>query len=626
MMKNLLFIALFLFAFLIASVSDASAAEIVLDAEHHHLGDDFKEELTPGDPEGLNYTGTFTLNSSIDVESAELTLTVKSVVPGPTDEFLDTVYLNEIEIGSLNDYIPENTSDSEAVDIIIPFHPTFFNTGANTIKISSGSNINRSNYDDFEFYDLSLHLSEIEPVTLAPPLKVAWTYKLPWSYVCEKPIVKMLVKDGILYLNGEFDEGLIAVDAETGEPLWNKEWSASLAYKDGILFAVHSSNIDALDAKTGELLWSKEYSGIWWSNPLIFGNTLFISTPDDRYVAAIDAENGTLKWEYEFNITDFGTGGSSYYRMSGPLVNGNILVSGYYASHSIYTEPVEIDPDEPEPEIEEPVVKEGLVALDANMGKEVWRYANSGISSCNPFRYKDLVYVEDEGEVIALSVESGEEVWKTNTGEWADIVEVKNDRMLVNSGKAVMLNASTGEVLKELPYSQFPVSSSVITEKYAYSTGQYKINVFNSSTGEPVWSSSRIKGTAVSDPTLYKDKLYLVSTEGVLYAFEHGEGGLLFTRGLENSATLYFPLIALAVMLLLLAVLLKNSDNRSLVFGSWLIVLAGVLLLSLKVLDPYTCAWSLLGFLSILVFFFFVPLALLVGIAFLVSGVRKRKK
>lgn len=625
MVKNLLCIALLLFASIFASFSAASATEIILDAEHHHLGDYFKDELTPGDPEGLIYTSTFALNSSIDVESAELTVAGRSIVPGPTDEFLDKVYINEIEIGSLNDHIPAETLDSAAVDITIPFHPTILNPGTNTLKISSGSDVNGSNYDDFEFYNLSLHLSEIEPVTLAPPLEVAWTYKLPWRHICEKPMTEIFAVNGVLYLRGELEEGLIAVDVETGEPLWNREWSADLAYKDKVLFAVHSSNIDALNAKTGELLWSKEYSDIWWGNPLIFGNTLFVSTPDDRYVAALDAENGTLKWKYEFNVTDFGTEGSSYYRMSGLLANGNILVSRYYALHSIYNEEIAIDPDEPEPEMEEPVVKEGLIALDANTGKEVWRYTNLGIYSYNPILYKDLVYIEDDGDIIALSVESGEEVWRTNAGDWADIVDVKNDKILIDSGKPVTLDADTGKNLKELPYSELSVSSSVITDNYVYSTGQYNILVFNSSTGEPVWSSSRIRGTSVSDPVLYKDKLYLISTEGVLYAFEHGEGGLLFTRGLENSATYYSPPIAIAGMLLLLAVLLRKSNNKALVFGFWLIALVGVLYLSFKAIDPYTCAWSLLGFLSIPVFFS-LPVILLFGIAFLVYGIRKRKK
>ena len=30
-----------------------------------------------------------------------------------------------------------------------------------------------------------------------------------------------------------------AIDADTGELLWNKEWSANLAYKDGVLTPFH---------------------------------------------------------------------------------------------------------------------------------------------------------------------------------------------------------------------------------------------------------------------------------------------------------------------------------------------------------------------------------------------------
>ena len=91
--KNSFTLALFLIVSLFVFISVASATEIVLDTEHHHLGDDFKEELNPGNPEGLVYTATFTLDTSVDIESAELTLTGRSILPGPTDEFSDKVYL-----------------------------------------------------------------------------------------------------------------------------------------------------------------------------------------------------------------------------------------------------------------------------------------------------------------------------------------------------------------------------------------------------------------------------------------------------------------------------------------------------------------------------------------------------
>jgi len=58
--------------------------------------------LTPAEPGRLVYTATFTPGSA-DIRYAEFTVTVKSIVPEPTDEFLDKVYVNEIEVGPLND-------------------------------------------------------------------------------------------------------------------------------------------------------------------------------------------------------------------------------------------------------------------------------------------------------------------------------------------------------------------------------------------------------------------------------------------------------------------------------------------------------------------------------------------
>lgn len=613
-MKNLLCISLILFISLFVFSSAVSATEIILDTGHHHLGDDFKEELNSGNPEGLVYTVTFTLDPSMDIEDAELTLTGKSIIPGPTDEFLDKVYLNEKKIGSLNDYIPADTPDSAAVNITIPVHPSFFDHGTNTIEISSGSNANGSNYDDFEFYNLSLHLSEIESVTLEPPLKVAWTHEFPWRYIDGIPEIEILAADGVLYLDNGFGSYVTAIDAETGELLWDRKFEVfdqldSMEYGDGVLFVIHFSTIDALNGKTGELLWSREYPD-FWSNSLIFGNTLFVDMCIyNSYVAAIDTENGNLKWRYHLNTTDPGTGGRFSSEISDLRVNGNVLIFRYYTSGS----------------------DDGLIALNAKTGKEIWRYtkaqkeiwryAGLGI----PFLYEDMIYVDYEGDIIALSAESGEEVWKTNMGEWASIAGVKNDKLFISSYRPFILDANTGEILKELPDSRVFASSPVITDNYIYSTDEYYIKVFNSSTGEPVWGSSRIKGVVISDPVLYKDKLYLISSEGVLYAFEHGKEGLFFTRGLEGAAVLYFPLFAVAGMVLLLTKLVRKYENTTLVLGSWLIALVGVLLLSFIAIEPYIRTWEVLGILPFLIFCF-LAVILLFGIAFLVYGIRKGRK
>jgi hypothetical protein len=184
---------------------------------------------------------------------------------------------------------------------------------------------------------------------------------------------------------------------------------------------------------------------------------------------------------------------------------------------------------------------------------------------------------------------------------------------------------NTGEILEEFPSSERYFSSSAVTDEYVYSTSGCKIRVFDPVTGEPVWSSSRIKGAALSEPTLYKDKLYLVSSDGVLYAFEQGEGGLFFTRGLEDSAILYLPPVATAGMLFLLPFLLRKNENKTLVLGYWLIALVGVLLLSFIAIQPYFIAWDIFGMLTFLVLCA-LGVILLFGIIFLVFGLLKRRK
>ena len=179
MLKSLLCTAILLFA----AISLASATGINIDTAHHHLGDDFKKGLTPSEPESLVYTATINLDSPTDIRSAELTLTAKSVVSGPKDEFLDKVYLNDKEIGTLNDYIPAQTLEEDAINIAIPIHPSILKHGTYTIKITSGSNADGSIYDDFEFFNLAMHLTETEPVTLEPPLKVAWRKEIMISAV-----------------------------------------------------------------------------------------------------------------------------------------------------------------------------------------------------------------------------------------------------------------------------------------------------------------------------------------------------------------------------------------------------------------------------------------------------------
>ena len=533
-----------LFGVMILTMSQPGiAAEIVLDNEQHHLGDDFKDDLIPNEPEGVVYTVDFNLSNSTQINSARLKLDARSIVPEASDEFLDKVYLNEIEIATLNDYVPAQISDNELIRITVQVDPAYFKNGTNTIRITSGSNVDETNHDDFEFSNLSIHLVETKPVTLEPPLKIAWTYELS-DWVSQQELATIqIIEENIIYLN---DEGIKAIDADSGKLLWSKGQNANLNYDNGVLYALHLPTIDALDAKSGKMLWSEKYSMVW--NDMVPGgvsngysaisaDSLYVSTPSDKYVFAIDTTNGNLKWVYELNTTEFGAGGKNHYSLSNPVIIDDVVIFKYYISHLSYTgPPIALIEGEPEPEPEQPITKEGLIALSAKTGEKVWEYTDE---VSDRFVYRNLIYNNDlvyigfsDGNIIALSSDSGEYVWKINVGDRINSIVAESDKLFIGyiietnalySKKYTVVDAMSGEILPDVPDS-IVGQDSVIAGKYIYaaSRGKNNINIFDVKTGERIWTGGKTEGYDVSKPMVYKDKLYLTSIDGKLYAFEHG--------------------------------------------------------------------------------------------------------
>ena len=206
---------------------------IIVDNSHHHLGNDVKEDLIPKEPEAVVYEKTFLLDTGFD--TPELNLMAKSVSPYEINatEYMDRVYINDVEVGLLNCYFkppsaslfsmetgleddlnkgiisgnlksvfkingfplsddafiiswgkeniwtisdpsrsqkliiskeggklnvypPAYSESSEPAVIKISFDQSLLITGNNTIKITSGSNKDGSNHDDFGISQLTL--------------------------------------------------------------------------------------------------------------------------------------------------------------------------------------------------------------------------------------------------------------------------------------------------------------------------------------------------------------------------------------------------------------------------------------------------------------------------------------
>ena len=96
---------------------------------------------------------------------------------------------------------------------------------------------------------------------------------------------------------------------------------------------------------------------------------------------------------------------------------------------------------------------------------------------------------------------------------------------------------------------------------------------------------------------------------------------MFFTKGLENSSTLYFFPTAVVAMLVLLAILQRKIKSKAFMFGSLLIAFEGVLYLIIFATDPYAGSWNAsmieeVWVVLMMLNFWFLPVILLIGIVF----------
>lgn len=117
-----------------------------------HLGDDTDNSLSPPVPESVSYTYSFTQYREVQRDDIRLVLTVVNVLPAKAKnemEYNDDVYINDVKLGNLNDFIEGTDQDYIPTDVEFIFSSDLIHTGENTITITSGSNAEGTNYDDF---------------------------------------------------------------------------------------------------------------------------------------------------------------------------------------------------------------------------------------------------------------------------------------------------------------------------------------------------------------------------------------------------------------------------------------------------------------------------------------------
>jgi quinohemoprotein ethanol dehydrogenase len=150
-------------------------------------------------------------------------------------------------------------------------------------------------------------------------LELAWTWDLQDSRGTQ---VTPLVSDGVMFLTGAWNV-VFAVDARTGDLKWT--WDPALArqggpriganrgvalYEDKVYVGLADGRLVALDAETGQPVWSRQTTpyGVFEYNitgaPRVFGGKVIIGNGGAEYhgvrgfVTAYDAQTGEEAWRF----------------------------------------------------------------------------------------------------------------------------------------------------------------------------------------------------------------------------------------------------------------------------------------------------------------------------------------
>lgn len=204
------------------------------------------------------------------------------------------------------------------------------------------------------------------------------------------------IAGGTVYV-GKYEEGIVAVDAETGQQQWLFETRGDIktpAVVDGVVyFGTYSGILYAVDAVTGRSIWrfkvpEPSYEGrsayvrlVEVFDTAVADDTVYFGSRNG-YLYAIDAKTGKKKWSWE----------TGQQVVTGPTVSGGMLYVGVY--------------------------DKGFFAIDAGTGKEIWRFeGGNGSRFYSPALWQGMVFFGvNDGKLYALDAKTGQRRWDFQTG------------------------------------------------------------------------------------------------------------------------------------------------------------------------------------------------------------------
>jgi len=326
-----------------------------------------------------------------------------------------------------------------------------------------------------------------------------------WSAAVSGPtheFVGPVVVDGVVYFTSDEESVARALDAATGEILWEYDVidhvDDAATVKDGLVY-VPADSAWCLDASTGERVWAYKPQGYQKMNgtpAVVDGMACFTAVIEvvDLRVCMLDALTGQLLWSRDID---------AYTTGSVTIWNDLVLV---------------------------PTYGDDLYALDIEDGSTVWTNTDSegGYWDTSPTVKDGVIYIGGEDYCVhAIDAATGGLIWETSIGGRVESTPAVNDGRVFagcafpHSGTSMnALSMEEGEILWTVPGE--PHGSPAVADGLVF-WGDYwtgLIHAADQTTGESVWTYAA--ASVLSSPAVVDGVMYIAATDWNLYAFGTG--------------------------------------------------------------------------------------------------------
>jgi len=308
-----------------------------------------------------------------------------------------------------------------------------------------------------------------------------------------------------------------------------KVFSSPVIANNTVFVGSEDSNLYAIDMAGGALKWKVLTGGAVSSSPAIANNTVYFTSYDGNCYA-VNPESGKEIWKFK-------TGGEKKvgarglwtmkpddmymedlwdFFLSSPVVEMNSEPTVYFGSSD-----------------------GNLYAVDAQTGKEKWKFKTSGVIHTSPALYNGVVYFGSwDTFLYAIDARTGKEKWKFKTGEQPDyhILEGIQASPAVSDGLVFFgardgffyaLDAGSGAKIWSFSAdNSWVLTTAAIKDGTVFfgTSDTYSLIALDAKTGKKKYNM-KANGYLYSSPAIAGQTAYYGDFTGNLYALDLNSAG-----------------------------------------------------------------------------------------------------